>query len=98
MGVETILVLAALFVGVVAGYLGGRLDSLLMRLTDGVIALPLLPLLLRFQCLRRCLLRRAAPRAGTVEEVEDALALLLCGRRGGGLLGVLRNGGCRGGS
>ena len=34
------------FVGVVAGYLGGRLDSLLMRLTDGVIALPLLPLLI----------------------------------------------------
>ena len=34
------------FVGVVAGYLGGRLDSVLMRLTDGVIALPLLPLLI----------------------------------------------------
>jgi peptide/nickel transport system permease protein len=33
-------------VGVLAGYLGGRLDSLLMRVTDGVIALPLLPLLI----------------------------------------------------
>jgi peptide/nickel transport system permease protein len=33
-------------IGVVAGYLGGRLDSLLMRFTDGVIALPLLPLLI----------------------------------------------------
>jgi peptide/nickel transport system permease protein len=33
-------------IGVVAGYLGGRLDALLMRLTDGVIALPLLPLLI----------------------------------------------------
>jgi peptide/nickel transport system permease protein len=33
-------------VGVVAGFIGGRLDSLLMRLTDGVIALPLLPLLI----------------------------------------------------
>ncbi|MFI5031124.1 MAG: ABC transporter permease [Reyranellales bacterium] len=32
-------------IGVVAGYLGGRLDSVLMRFTDGVIALPLLPLL-----------------------------------------------------
>ncbi len=32
-------------IGVVAGYRGGRLDSLLMRFTDGVIALPLLPLL-----------------------------------------------------
>ena len=33
-------------VGVVAGYRGGWLDGLLMRLTDGVIALPLLPLLI----------------------------------------------------
>ena len=33
-------------IGVVAGYLGGRLNSLLMRVTDGVIALPLLPLLI----------------------------------------------------
>ena len=33
-------------IGVVSGYLGGRLDAVLMRLTDGVIALPLLPLLI----------------------------------------------------
>lgn len=33
-------------IGLVAGYYGGPLDSLLMRLTDGVIALPLLPLLI----------------------------------------------------
>lgn len=33
-------------VGLPAGYFGGRLDALLMRLTDGVIALPLLPLLI----------------------------------------------------
>jgi peptide/nickel transport system permease protein len=33
-------------IGVVAGYLGGRTDALLMRLTDAVIALPLLPLLI----------------------------------------------------
>jgi peptide/nickel transport system permease protein len=32
-------------VGLAAGYHGGRLDALLMRVTDGVIALPLLPLL-----------------------------------------------------
>jgi peptide/nickel transport system permease protein len=35
-------------VGLLAGYYGGRLDALLMRLTDGVIALPLLPLLIVF--------------------------------------------------
>lgn len=33
-------------IGVMAGYFGGRLDALLMRLTDSVIALPLLPLLI----------------------------------------------------
>lgn len=33
-------------VGLLAGYIGGRLDDLLMRLTDSVIALPALPLLI----------------------------------------------------
>lgn len=33
-------------IGLLAGYFGGRLDDLLMRVTDGLIALPLLPLLI----------------------------------------------------
>lgn len=33
-------------VGILAGYIGGRFDAVMMRLTDGVIALPLLPLLI----------------------------------------------------
>lgn len=32
--------------GLTAGFFGGRLDALLMRVTDGVMALPLLPLLI----------------------------------------------------
>jgi len=38
--------LVGLVVGVVSGYLGGRFDAVLMRFTDGVITLPLLPLLI----------------------------------------------------
>jgi peptide/nickel transport system permease protein len=33
-------------VGLIAGFHGGRLDAVLMRITDGVIALPLLPFLI----------------------------------------------------
>ena len=47
-GIAAALAAAALgtLVGLVAGYLGGWTDRVLMRLTDAVIALPLLPLLI----------------------------------------------------
>ena len=47
-GIVAALVAAGLgtVVGLAAGYFGGWLDSLLMRLADGIIALPLLPLLI----------------------------------------------------
>jgi peptide/nickel transport system permease protein len=47
-GIAAALAAAAIgtVVGITAGYLGGWVDRVLMRLTDGVIALPLLPLLI----------------------------------------------------
>ena len=47
-GLSAALVAAVIgtLIGITAGYFGGRLDALLMRLTDSVIALPLLPLLI----------------------------------------------------
>lgn len=47
-GIAAALTAAALgtTIGLVAGYLGGWSDRILMRLTDAVIALPLLPLLI----------------------------------------------------
>jgi peptide/nickel transport system permease protein len=38
--------LIGLTIGVISGYFGRRLDAVLMRFTDGMIALPLLPLLI----------------------------------------------------
>lgn len=38
--------IAGLFIGILAGYFRGRLDEILMRITDVIIALPRLPLML----------------------------------------------------
>jgi peptide/nickel transport system permease protein len=50
LGIGLIIAVAAAvigtLVGLLAGYVGGRTDALLMRLTDGIIALPRLPLLI----------------------------------------------------
>lgn len=50
LGVGLVAALAAMAIGsllgVVAGYFGGYLDALLMRLADSILALPLLPLLI----------------------------------------------------
>src|ERR671939_1759362 len=46
-------------VGALAGFFGGRVDNLLMRLTDLFLALPVLPLLLLTIYLFRDLLRKA---------------------------------------
>jgi peptide/nickel transport system permease protein len=47
-GVSAAIIAATIgtLLGLVAGYFGGRFDAILMRITDGVIALPLLALLI----------------------------------------------------
>ncbi|WP_420564422.1 ABC transporter permease [Thalassobaculum sp.] len=47
-GLSAALVASAIgsLIGLASGYIGGRLDAVLMRIADGVIALPLLPLLI----------------------------------------------------
>lgn len=47
-GLSAALVASAIgtLIGLAAGYVGGRTDAVLMRVADGVIALPLLPLLI----------------------------------------------------
>src|SRR5438105_4103206 len=59
-GVVAVLIAITLgtFIGAVAGFFGGRVDSLLMRVTDVFLALPALPLLLMVTYLFRDPLKR----------------------------------------
>ncbi|MBF0095469.1 MAG: ABC transporter permease [Alphaproteobacteria bacterium] len=61
-------------VGLCAGTLGGSVDALLMRLTDGVIALPLLPLLIVLAAADP--VKLGIPEAGGVARIVIIIALV----------------------
>jgi peptide/nickel transport system permease protein len=64
-------------VGAVAGFFGGRVDSLLMRLTDLFLALPQLPLLLMVTYLFRDPLRRVfGPEVGIFLLIVGVIGIL----------------------
>ena len=76
-GIAAALAAAAVgtLVGLVAGYLGGWADHVLMRLTDGVIALPLLPLLIVLAALD---LAKLGIPATIVESQNISLLRIIC--------------------
>jgi peptide/nickel transport system permease protein len=78
-GVAAVLVAISVgtFVGAMAGFFGGRADSLLMRLTDLFLALPALPLLLMVTYLFRDPMRRAfGPEIGVFILIVSVIGML----------------------
>jgi peptide/nickel transport system permease protein len=64
-------------IGSVAGFFGGRIDTVLMRLTDLFLALPVLPLLLMVTYLFRDPMRRAfGPEVGIFILIVSVIGLL----------------------
>ncbi|NWF80049.1 MAG: ABC transporter permease [Chloroflexi bacterium] len=78
-GVASMLIAITLgtLVGALAGFAGGRVDSILMRLTDLFLALPVVPLLLLLIFLFRDALRRAfGPETGIFILIVSVIGLL----------------------
>ncbi len=64
-------------VGLVAGYYGGLTDALLMRVTDGVIALPLLPLLIILAAVDMTKIGFLAPLAASADSSLWRIVLII---------------------
>jgi len=81
-GVGVLVSLAAaligLFVGSMAGFYGGVLDSLLMRLTDSLLSLPMMPVLIIFAAVDLSQLPGLSLIIGNKSESALKLVIILC--------------------
>jgi oligopeptide transport system permease protein len=76
---STVALVVGIFLGTISGYLGGRVDNLIMRVVDFLYAVPLLPVIILMQVYFQALARQGVGQgiAGKLIETNQAMGGLL---------------------